>query len=74
MVGDGEQQKTFYFIPSILPSFLCRPALDVGIPVAFAILRFAAVTPVARLNENDRPGIPVFEPLRFCAMLSPPFL
>jgi len=48
-----------YLIPNILPIFACRPCFDVGIPVAFAIFRFAAVTPVARFSENDNPGIPV---------------
>jgi hypothetical protein len=40
-----------------LPTFLCRPAFVVGIPVAFAILRFALVIPSARFQLNESPGI-----------------
>ena len=38
------------------PNFACRPVFVVGMPVAFAILRLALVTPSARFQENVRPG------------------
>ena len=47
----------------ILPILRCLPDLVVGIPVTLAILRFALVIPKALLQENERPGIPVFVPL-----------
>jgi hypothetical protein len=43
-----------------LPSFLCRPALVVGIPVAFEIFLFIFVIPSARFQLKDRPGILLF--------------
>lgn len=46
-----------YLIPRIFPSLFLRPDFVVGIPVAFAILRLALVTPKSRFHENDRPGI-----------------
>lgn len=46
-----------YLIPSILPILFLRPDFVVGIPVAFAIFRFAFVIPKARFHENDKPGI-----------------
>lgn len=54
--GEGES----YFIPRSLPSFLCRPALVVGIPVAFEIFLFVFVIPSARFQLKDRPGILLF--------------
>nr|DAY49717.1 MAG TPA: hypothetical protein [Caudoviricetes sp.] len=50
-----------YFIPRSLPSFLCRPALVVGIPVAFEIFLFIFVIPSARFQLKDRPGILLFD-------------
>ena len=47
----------FYLIPSILPILFLLPCFVVGIPVAFAILRFTEVTPNALVQLNDRPGI-----------------
>jgi hypothetical protein len=41
------------------PYFLCLPERVVGMPVTFAILRFAEEMPTARFHENDRPGMPV---------------
>lgn len=46
-----------YLTPSNLPSLFLRPERVVGIPVAFAIFRLNAVTPSARFQLNDRPGI-----------------
>lgn len=57
-----------YLIPSILPILFLRPDFVVGIPVAFAIFRFAFVIPKARFHENDKPGI--LKEL-FFAMISP---
>jgi len=51
--------------PIVLPIFLCRPDRDVGIPVALANLRFAFVTPVARFQLNESPGIPFFRLIFF---------
>jgi len=51
------------------PSFLCRPDFVVGMPVVFEMLRFAAVTPVARFHENESPGMPVLLPF-FLGMLT----
>jgi len=51
--------------PIVLPIFLCRPDPEVGIPVALAILRFAFVTPVARFQLNESPGIPFFDSFSF---------
>lgn len=65
-----EQGRYFnYLIPSIFPTLFLRPCLVVGIPVALAIFLFADVTPVAFLQLNDNPGIPLF----FLAIISPPF-
>ena len=44
---------------SILNILFRRPVLVVGIPVAFAILRFADVMPNARFQLKDNPGIPL---------------
>lgn len=52
--------------PPILRS---APERVVGMPVALAILRFASVTPSARLSEKLRPGIFVFDMLKFIKML-----
>nr|DAH16750.1 MAG TPA: hypothetical protein [Caudoviricetes sp.] len=57
--GDGRGLFS-YFIPRSLPSFLCRPALVVGIPVAFEIFLFIFVIPSARFQLKDRPGILLF--------------
>lgn len=46
-----------YFMPNIRPSLFRLPDLVVGTPVNFAILRFALVTPKARFQLKDRPGI-----------------
>lgn len=65
-----EQGRYFnYLIPSIFPTLFLRPCLVVGIPVALAIFLFADVTPVAFLQLNDNPGIPLF----FLAIISSPF-
>jgi hypothetical protein len=45
-----------YFIPKNFPNLLRRPVRERGIPVAREILRFAAVTPMARFHEKVRPG------------------
>ncbi len=50
----------FYFIPNNLPSFALLPLLVVGMPVAFATFLFALVTPNARFQLKDKPGIPFF--------------
>lgn len=50
-----------------LPTFRCRPERVVGIPVAFAKVLLAFVTPNAFFQLNESPGIPVFVPL-FLAM------
>ena len=53
----------------------CRPLLVVGMPVIVATDRFTLVTPTARLQEKDRPGIPVFVPrLLIDLLLSPGFM
>lgn len=44
-------------MPSILPTLFLRPLRVVGIPVAFAILRFAVVMPSARFQLKLKPGI-----------------
>ena len=49
-----------YLIPSSRPSFDRRPLFVVGILVAFAMERFAFVTPVARFQLKDSPGMPFF--------------
>jgi len=59
----------FYLIPNNLPSFDRLPLFVVGIPVAFAIFRFAFVTPNARFQLNERPGIPFF-----FAICNPPYV
>lgn len=46
-----------YLIPSILPSLFLRPDFVVGMPVAFATFRLALVTPKARFQLKDKPGI-----------------
>ena len=46
--------------PIIFPAFLCLPERLVGIPVAFANLLFALVTPIARFQQKDTPGILIF--------------
>lgn len=46
-------------LETIGPNLRCLPDRVVGMPVALAILRLAAEIPVARFQENDRPGIPV---------------
>lgn len=43
-------------MPRMRPSSERRPDRVVGIPVAREILRFAAVTPSARFQENENPG------------------
>lgn len=43
--------------PIILAAFLCLPLREVGMPVNFAIFRFALVTPKALFQLNDTPGI-----------------
>jgi hypothetical protein len=50
------ERTRIYFIPKNLPNLLRRPVRERGIPVAREILRFAAVTPMARFHENVRPG------------------
>jgi hypothetical protein len=54
---------------SHLPAFRWRPDLVVGIPVLRAKLCFARLTPNARFQEKDRPGIPVLDPFLFLAIL-----
>ena len=49
-----------HFIRNSLPSFARRPLRVVGIPVAREIFRFAFVTPRARFQLKDRPGISFF--------------
>ena len=44
--------------PSARPSFLCRPDLVSGTPMAREILPLAAERPEALRHENDKPGIP----------------
>jgi len=56
-------ERNFHFIPSMRPIFLCRPERVVGMPVIFAICRFAFVTPKARFQLKDSPGMPVLERL-----------
>lgn len=51
--------------PNALPILRWRPPLVVGIPVARAMRLFALLTPNARFQENERPGMPVFVPFRF---------
>jgi hypothetical protein len=50
------ERTRIYFIPKNLPNLLRRPERVRGIPVVREILRFAAVTPMARFHENVRPG------------------
>lgn len=57
-------------MPKILPSFFCLPLLVVGIHVAFAMLRLAEVTPRARFQLKDKPGIELF----FFDIIQSPFL
>lgn len=45
--------------PQSLPAFCCLPLRVVGIPVALAIFLLAFVTPIARFQEKDKPGMPV---------------
>ena len=59
----------FYLIPNNFPILFRRPLFVVGIPVIFAIFLFAFVTPNARFQLKDKPGIADF----FFAMLYPPF-
>jgi len=47
-------------MPSIFPNLLRRPLFVVGMPVAFAIFLLALVTPNARFQLKDNPGIPDF--------------
>jgi hypothetical protein len=47
----------FYFIPNIFPNLFLLPDLVVGTPVHLANLRFALVTPKARFQLKERPGI-----------------
>lgn len=49
--------ETDYFIPNSFANLFLRPAFDVGMPLAFAIFRFAVVMPSARFQLKDRPGI-----------------
>ena len=49
-----------YLIPSIFPSLFRLPRFVVGIPVAFAIFRFADVMPNALFQLKDKPGINFF--------------
>lgn len=42
---------------SVLPIFLSRPCLVVGIPVVLAIALLSTSTPNARLGENEVPGM-----------------
>lgn len=49
--------KTGSAHPSILPALRRRPERVVGIPNDFATLRFAFVTPIARFQLKDNPGI-----------------
>lgn len=49
--------KTGSAHPSILPALRRRPERVVGIPNVFATLRFAFVTPNARFQLKDNPGI-----------------
>lgn len=49
-------------MPKNLPNFARRPDRVSGIPVVREILRFAAVIPNARFQENVSPG-PNFMPL-----------
>lgn len=60
----------YYLIPNIFPNLRCLPALVIGIPEAFAILRFTFVMPSARFQLKDSPGI-----LKdfFAIIYSPPF-
>ena len=44
-----------------LPNFRSIPAFDVGIPVCLANCCLACVTPNALFQENESPGIPVFD-------------
>lgn len=44
-------------MPSNLPSLFLLPDLVVGTPVNLAILRFVFVTPKARFQLKERPGI-----------------
>ena len=52
----GESASAGYLMPNQRPSFALRPWRLVGILVARAILRLAAVMPIARFHENVRPG------------------
>ena len=58
-----------HLIPKILPSLFLRPCLVVGMPVALAIFLFAFVTPNARFQLNERPGMILFF-LRFAIFTS----
>lgn len=57
MISPGDYK---YQIPKNLPNFLCLPDFVVGMPVAFAILRFVAVIPVARFILLESPGTLIF--------------
>ena len=61
-------QPVNYLIPKSLANLFLRPCFVVGIPVAFAIFRFADVTPKARFQLKDRPGISFL-----LAMSKPPY-
>lgn len=55
-------ETSFYFFPSmafmmVLPIFLSKPALLVGMPVSRANFCFIFVMPNALLSEKDTPGI-----------------
>ena len=54
---------------SPLPSFRSIPASVVGIPVLRANICLARVTPSARFQEKDRPGIPVLDRLLLLVIL-----
>lgn len=53
----------YHFLNSIsnivLPTFLSRPDLDVGMPVCLAKFCLTFVRPNARFHENVKPGMPV---------------
>ena len=50
-------------MPNNLPALACRPALVVGTPVAFAILRLALVIPSAFLALKSFLAIIKFPPV-----------
>ena len=58
--------------PMARPTFLCRPDMVSGTPVALESLPFAAEIPSARLHENENPNFLPISLLPLSANVGPP--